>query len=76
VKTVSTAVTAVPASIAKNMDTAIDGITRAFVNKDLRRVHQSIFFIGNSLLRPSLYPLRSLFLNMRYLVVVLWNEFC
>ncbi len=35
-KTVSTAVTAVPASIAKNVDTAIDGITRAFVHKDLR----------------------------------------
>ncbi len=37
-KTVSTAVTAVPASIAKNVDTAIDGITRAFVHKDLREV--------------------------------------
>jgi hypothetical protein len=35
---VSTAVTAVPASIAKNVDTAIDGITRAFVHKDLRDV--------------------------------------
>lgn len=35
VKTVSTAVTAVPASIAKNVDTAIDGLTRAFVNKEL-----------------------------------------
>jgi hypothetical protein len=37
VKTVSTAVTAVPASIAKNVDTAIDGLTRAFVNKELRQ---------------------------------------
>jgi hypothetical protein len=34
---VSTAVTAVPASIAKNVDTAIDGLTRAFVNKELRQ---------------------------------------
>jgi hypothetical protein len=45
VKTVSTAVTAVPASIAKNVDTAIDGITRAFVHKDLRDVLTKIINI-------------------------------
>ncbi len=44
-KTVSTAVTAVPASIAKNVDTAIDGITRAFVHKDLRDVLTKIIHL-------------------------------
>jgi hypothetical protein len=52
VKTVSTAVTAVPASIAKNVDTAIDGITRAFVHKDLRDVLTKILTFPSTLADP------------------------
>lgn len=38
VKTVSSAVTSVPGNIAKNVDNVVDGITKAFVTKDLSPV--------------------------------------